>query len=265
MENQIEIYKIVYSKNNNKLIETILDAFEKNIDLTKEQIQALKVADKLSTLGKLNDCHNESELNAENLTGYDLIYFAVINNKVACKFCHSYYKVFNQIYLDQANTTPELCNKGLGTKVYLQIVEDIKKSFNPSTICADAISGSGKRFLGKVGFLPNTHPDSKDTNAIFYLSDKKPFLIDLSDLPPSRDMTMAPNVDRFNSILSFAKSQSFFNREQAKTVFYEIYNARQNGYKVSDMLNRTNPQNNFFEMFSLEDLIVPSKEGKKKK
>lgn len=263
MENQIDIYKVIYSKNNNKLIESVTDAFENNKSLNKQQVQALKVASKVATLSKLNDCHNESELNAENLTGYDLIYVAVTNNKVACKFCHSYYKVFNQIYLDQANTNPELANKGLGTKVYKLVIDDIRKTFNPTTICADAISPSGKRMLEKVGFLPNTHPDSKDTNAILYLHDRKPFLINLTDLPSSRNMTMAPNVEKFNSIVSFASSQSFFNREQAKTVFYEIYNARQQGYKVSDMLNRSNPQNNFFEIFSLDDLLIPSKPTKK--
>lgn len=263
MDNKIDIYKIIYSNNNNNLIQEISKAFDDNLELTGNQIQSLKIANKLATLSKLNDCHNLSELNAENLTGYDLIYIAVINNKIACKFCHSYYKVFNQIYLDQANTNPAQANKGLGTKVYMDILSDIKKVFKPSTICADAISPSGKRFLEKVGFFPNTHPDSKDTNAIYYLNERKPFLIDLNDLPTSRDMALAPNIEKFNSIVGFANSQSYFNREQAKEVFYQVYNARQKGYKVSDMLNRENPQNNFFEMFSLEDLIVPNKNIKK--
>ena len=234
MKVKYDIYKIIYSKDNNNLIEQINDCFKNNLALSAQQLKAIKIASSLASKAKLSECHNSNELNDENSFGYDVIYFAVNDeNKIISKFAHSYYKEFNQIYLDQADTFVDYANKGLGTKIYKKVIADIEKTFSPSTICADAISGSGKRFLEKVGFLPNTHPDSKDTNAIYYLKGKKMFLIELSDLPEIRNFSNAPNIELYNSILSYAKMQEYYSPKTAKEIFNKIYNSRQTDYKIS--------------------------------
>lgn len=249
-------YKVVYNQSNNKLIEQISKAFFDGVELSIDQIKALKIADALATLASLNACHNESELNEGNATGYDLVYFTLMGNQVACRFCHSYFKMFNQIYLDQADTHHAFANNGLGTRAYSMIIENIKKCFNPSTICADAISPSGKRFLEKVGFLPNTHPDSKDTNAIYYLHSRKKFLIRTSDLPQMRRMAMAPNLKKFETLLDIFAEQGIFDDVAAKNAFYKIYNDRQNGYRVADMLSRPDLKQHFVK-FDWDDVLIP--------
>ena len=50
MDNKIDIYKIIYSNNNNNLIQEISKAFDDNLELTDKQIQSLKIANKLATL-----------------------------------------------------------------------------------------------------------------------------------------------------------------------------------------------------------------------
>ena len=60
MDNKIDIYKIIYSNNNNNLIQEISKAFDDNLELTDKQIQSLKIANKLATDRKstrLNSSH----------------------------------------------------------------------------------------------------------------------------------------------------------------------------------------------------------------
>ena len=254
---KFDIYKIIYNKNNNELIEQINKKFKQNQPISKKQLTSLKIASATATRKKLIESRSQSQANPADYTGYDIVYFAVKNNMVLCKFCHSFYEEFNQMYLDQANTTESLKNKGIGTMAYTKVVEDISKVFNPSTICADAITKSGQRFLEKVGFLPNTNPDSKDSNAILYLDGQKPFLINLADLPKCRNMTLAPNVSLYTTMLAFGKVQQLYNIDEARIIFNMIHNRRTKTYHVQDVLRRSEPLKlQHLPTFDVEDFII---------
>lgn len=192
----VEVYKILFTPQNQNLILRANDLYFSQEELTKSFKLLLNIATTKATMKEIK------AMSATTLRD-QVIYLGVANNKIISTFTHLYDSVSKEIYLNESFTHESVRGQGYGTKIYKKIIEDIFLDPEIIDICATADTISGTKFLEKLGFMPNTRPDSYGGNSILYSPHKvvKPFKIRLEKLHeicPLRFINKAPNIDKFN-------------------------------------------------------------------
>lgn len=219
----VEIFKVLFTPENDNLISRIYNVFNSGETLTHSLKLLLGVATKNVTRERLKNI-------APNTDGNHLIYVAVSNNKIVCTFTHIYDHVSNEMYLNES--IAKNTGLGYGTKAYEKIMPDIFETFKVEDICADATTDAGRKFLQKMGFYPNVNPYSYGGNSILYspttklkFSKFKIRLEKLLELSPLRNLANAPNVDAYNDEMHKLILSGDYDEESAVKFFNKVQKA----------------------------------------
>lgn len=137
-------YKIIKIKKSTPSEIEIKKHFLKGISISQNILDNIEEYNKLYfNIDKIKNSNKE----------FWFVYYCIDENNIPCGyFSHSYSQDKNNVYLSIAEVSKNYMSKGLGTKAYKIIKQDIIKVFKPSEITAFFVSESGERFGKKIGF-----------------------------------------------------------------------------------------------------------------